>query len=219
MKDKALVLDLDDTLYAELDFLKSAYQFIAKKLQPENHTVLYERLLELYSSGANVFDVLLNEYPQLNKTQLFDWYRFHEPTITLYNGVMEILQVVKNDYRLAIITDGRSKTQRNKIQALGLMNYIEKIVISEEIGSEKPNHANYLTVEQSLSCIEYIYVGDNLKKDFVTPNKLGWKTICLLDNGQNIHKQDLTIADEFQAQFYVKNWNEVMELLKCWNKS
>ena len=41
-------------------------------------------------------------------------------------------------------------------------------------------------------CQSFIYVGDNVKKDFITPNALGWKTICLKDDGRNIHKQDFT---------------------------
>ena len=28
-----------------------------------------------------------------------------------------------------------------------------------------------------------------MEKDFIAPNKLGWTTVCLLDNGMNIHKQ------------------------------
>lgn len=214
MKNKALVLDLDDTLYSELDFLKSAYQFIAKQLQPKNHIALYERLFMLYSAGENVFDVILKENSHLTKVQLLDWYRFHQPTIHLYDGVIETLQAVKNDYKFAIITDGRSKTQRNKMQSLGLNNYLEEIIISEEIGSEKPNKTNYLAIEHSFNCMEYIYIGDNLKKDFVTPNKLGWKTICLLDNGKNIHQQDLNIVFEYHPQYYVKDWYEIRALLK-----
>ncbi len=36
----------------------------------------------------------------------------------------------------------------------------------------------------------YCYVGDNLSKDFVAPNQLGWDSICLIDHGNNIFKQD-----------------------------
>ena len=45
-------------------------------------------------------------------------------------------------------------------------------------------------------CQSFIYVGDNVKKDFITPNALGWKTICLKDDGRNIHKQDFTLTPE-----------------------
>lgn len=214
MKNNALVLDLDDTLYSELDYLRSAYQFIAKQLQPEFHNELYNRLINLYFGGQNVFDIIISEYPEVSKAQLLEWYRYHQPDIRLYDGVLDTLQAVKNDYKFAIITDGRSQTQRNKIKALGLEQYVDEIIISEEIGSEKPSQENYLAVENKLNCNTYIYIGDNLKKDFITPNQLGWMTICLLDKGQNIHKQDLNTDFSYQAQHYVRDWYEILELIK-----
>jgi putative hydrolase of the HAD superfamily len=91
--------------------------------------------------------------------------------------------------RLGILTDGRSTTQRNKIKALGLDLWISEVVISEEFGSHKPDPRNYQYFEKVFPGGEYIYVGDNLCKDFVAPNSMGWKTVVLLDRGKNIHKQ------------------------------
>lgn len=214
MKNRALVLDLDDTLYAELDFLKSAYRTIAEYLDPANKERLFERLLSLYLSGENVFDILVLEYSNISKTELLEIYRYHLPDIQLYPGVISCLQAIEHCYKFAMITDGRSKTQRNKIQSLGLSHYLDEIIISEEVGSEKPTKQNYLLVEERLNCMEYIYVGDNLRKDFITPNQLGWKTICLLDNGQNIHKQNLNIELAYRPQHYARSWYEILEILK-----
>ena len=41
-------------------------------------------------------------------------------------------------------------------------------------------------------CHDFTYVGDNPRKDFISPNALGWLTVCLKDDGRNIHKQDFT---------------------------
>lgn len=41
-------------------------------------------------------------------------------------------------------------------------------------------------------CRDFTYVGDNPRKDFIAPNALGWLTVCLKDDGRNIHKQDFT---------------------------
>ena len=59
---------------------------------------------------------------------------------------MRTLDTLKAEgVRIGLITDGRSVQQRNKIEALGLGRWIENadIVVSEEIGSEKPALANY----------------------------------------------------------------------------
>ncbi|MGO1159334.1 HAD family hydrolase [Acinetobacter lwoffii] len=210
-KIKALVLDLDDTLYAEINYLESAYRFIAAQIsaQPQQ---LSANMLAQYHAGENVFENISKIY-QIDKSKLLDWYRFHKPDITLFQDVAETLNHFTTDYMYAVITDGRSETQRNKLQALGLTDFLSSIVISEEIGSEKPSLVNYKKVMSDLQCEQYIYVGDNLKKDFVTAKRLGWTTICLKDQGQNIHTQNFSIAEEYQADHYFNSWQEIREFL------
>jgi len=35
---------------------------------------------------------------------------------------------------------------------------------------------------------EFWFIGDNTSKDFIVPEKLGWRTICLANCGDNIHQ-------------------------------
>ena len=182
-----IVFDLDDTLYNEFDFLKSAYTHIAKQLEPSDWKSLLVLMLSLYRSKKNVFDVLAERYNQ-SKDSLIEIYRNHTPDITLFPGALGILTAIKNRKgKIGILTDGRVKTQSAKINALGISDLVDKIVISEAIGSEKPDTRNFKIFEKDLQAETYCYIGDNLKKDFVAPNLLGWNTIGLVDNGLNIH--------------------------------
>ena len=90
---------------------------------------------------------------------------------------------------MRLITDRHSVTQRNKIKALNIDTLFDLIIISEEFGSEKPNPKNFEAFNK-FNTIEKYYIGDNTSKDFIAPNALGWTTICLPDNGNNIHMQD-----------------------------
>ena len=93
---------------------------------------------------------------------------------------------------MGILTDGRSISQRNKIRALGLESWINKIVVSEEFGSAKPDERNFRHFHKVFpQHRSFAYIGDNPAKDFVTPNRLGWSTICLVDQGKNIHPQQI----------------------------
>jgi putative hydrolase of the HAD superfamily len=94
-----------------------------------------------------------------------------------------------------LVTDGRSNSQRNKIKALGLERWFEErnIIISEEFGSEKTDKRNFTYFMEKYPGRSYCYVGDNTQKDFLAPNGLGWNTVCLLDDGRNIHKQDFNL--------------------------
>lgn len=182
-----VVFDLDDTLYNELDYLKSAYIAIAQHLEPITWKALYVSMFSMYRCQLNVFEHIAKTYKVDSKT-LMELYRNHSPDIQLFDGVMDVLNAIKgNEGRIGIITDGRSSTQRAKIKSLELTDLVDTVVISEDIGSEKPSLANYKAIENEFKGFSCAYIADNLKKDFVTPNKLGWQTIGLIDNGKNIH--------------------------------
>lgn len=202
---KVVCFDLDDTLYKEIDYLKSAYREIATYAASycsgcsDSPMILavkaYNIMLTAYKEGQNAFerlnvflgiDLPISEYVQI--------YRMHKPKICLSDDVVYTLNTLKaSGCIIGLITDGRSLQQRNKIEALGLRRWIadEDIIISEEFGSEKPAYANYeYFMRRYPACYDFTYVGDNLKKDFIAPNKLGWQTVCMKDDGRNIHKQD-----------------------------
>lgn len=185
--DTVVVFDLDDTLYNELDYLKSAYKSIAVFLEPHNWHQLYVKMFSIYRNKQNVFEHIAQLY-KIDIDVLIEMYRNHKPVIQLVDGALDILNAIKSkNGKLGLITDGRSKTQRAKIESLGLSNYFDRIIISEEIGSEKPNVINYKIIQDTFPNNTYYYIADNLKKDFIAPNNLGWKTIMLIDNGKNIH--------------------------------
>lgn len=217
-----VAFDLDDTLYKEEDYLLSAYRHIERQAGIK----CYEDMLEAYRNGKDAFSLVVEKSGgRISKPQLLSWYRFHKPDIVLSDGAEECLQWLKaGGHIIALITDGRSITQRNKIHALSLEKFIEgkDIVISEEIGSEKPSGRNYQCLAQlHPSADRYIYVGDNLKKDFLAANRLGWDTVCMLDDGRNIHPQNFTgkegeslpkqkVRDFEELQTYLMNKNEKM---------
>lgn len=203
---RVICFDLDDTLCKEIDYLKSAYREIAEYAAghcrgcSDPVSVLahkaYDVMLAAYQEGQNAFDVL-NSFLGLD-LPIADYlyiYRNHKPKIALCEDVVRTLDALKAEgVRIGLITDGRSVQQRNKIEALGLGRWIENadIVVSEEIGSEKLALANYeYFMKRYPECQDFTYIGDNLRKDFIAPNALGWITICLMDDGRNIHRQDL----------------------------
>lgn len=191
----AVVFDLDDTLYNEIDFLRSAYMAIAQHLEPKDYSLLFVEMFSRYRSGENVFDFLTKKYDS-TLNDLVNTYRNHQPTLKLKPTTRKLLTGIKEKGgKLAIITDGRSLTQRAKLKALQIENLFDLIVISEEFGTEKPEINNFRHVEKKLQVSSYYYIGDNLKKDFISPKKLGWETIALIDNGLNIHSKSYQHTD------------------------
>ncbi len=191
MCKKVVCFDLDDTLYKEIDYVESAYREIAES---EKRPDLLPKMMGWQKNGDNVFfqfnkaigkETIIPHYLTL--------YRSHYPTISLSAGVEDTLNELKHrGITLGLITDGRSVSQRNKIKALGLDRWFdnENITISEETNFEKTEEPNFRYFVKKYRGAEFTYIGDNPKKDFIVPNRLGWKTVMLKDDGRNIHKQE-----------------------------
>lgn len=211
---KVFVFDLDDTLYKEVDYLKSAFREIASFLE-FNYGLsdVYDRLLQYWQNGENAFENVIKEgHLPLHVEDLLKMYRAHRPQITLDKDTRQVLDQLHQECVLGIITDGRSLTQRNKMEALGLGAYIEhqNLHISEETGYAKPSPEPFRSLMKMYPDSDYYYIGDNPAKDFIAPNQLGWITVCLLDDGRNIHPQVWSAKNEYLPQ---KKVNSLLDLL------
>ena len=227
MCKKVVVFDLDDTLYKEIDFLKSGYRKVAELVEKRFYLKandVYYNLLSWYTRGENAFEKLNETYGICNPIKEYlDIYRYHQPNIALSENIKAVVKELKESgVLMGIITDGREETQKNKIEALGLSEWIspDLIMINEEQKYFKPNHWSY--DRMMLKCFEkgmaadakFYYVGDNPEKDFLAPNELGWTSICLLDkDGKNIHKQDFDLQLNFLPKYKVESIKELLSLV------
>lgn len=166
-----VIFDLDDTLYSEKEYVKSGY--IAAV--PDKADELWRAFL----AGKPAFDTVVPE----KKDEALAKYRAHKPNIYLYPGVKDMIQRIRlSGKKIGIITDGRPEGQRNKISALKLIDLVDKIIVTDELGGleyRKPNTKSFeiMKSEFNVPYEKMIYIGDNLKKDFIAPNELGMNSI------------------------------------------
>ena len=213
-----VVFDLDDTLYKEQDFLKSAYQEVAHNLERTYALPcgVYEQMIGWWQRGKNVFEQVIRNYSlPLSVGDLLQMYRHHEPQIILDADTYGLLTSLVTVCVLGMITDGRSLTQRHKIQALGLESFFcpSDILISEETGWQKPAEQPFRQFMDRYPEHIYYYIGDNPAKDFIAPNSLGWTTVCLLDNGCNIHPQDFNQPSGCLPDHRIWHLNELKDII------
>lgn len=183
---KAVIFDLDDTLYSEKEYVRSGYHAIANTLPQVEQ--LEEKLWTAFEQKKPAIDaVLIDEgiYTEELKQQCLSIYRSHRPAIHFYEGAKELLCQLRCDgYKLGVITDGRSEGQRAKIKALGLDELVDYIIITDELGGveyRKPNKTAFVKMRELLDVPfeEMCYIGDNVKKDFAAPDALGMKTFLI----------------------------------------
>lgn len=219
-KKKVVCFDLDDTLYKEIYYLFSGFRKVAEAIEQRTGARdVFRHMCQLRQDGENVFETLEKECGGVvDKAEMLKIYREHKPAISLADGTEELLDSLKEKgCILGLITDGRSVSQRNKIEALGLYRWFknEDILISEEFGCEKPDERLYRYYENRYPGCQYYYVGDNAVKDFVTPNRMGWETYGVRDiAGENIHTNDMDNGEqEYKPMYTIDNIRSLEEKL------
>ena len=187
----ALVLDLDDTLYSERQFHESGFRWIARNYGIDPHGPFIQAANRALRTGGQPLQIL-SEATQVPVAQLLEDHRNHLPEISLYPDARRLLQrAIRAEFVLAILTDGRSSTQMNKVRALRLAKIIDYILISEETGVDKTHLRAFINVEEKLRhrSSAITYVGDNPRKDISHPLRLGWDVYLLAGRGDNVHAQ------------------------------
>jgi len=211
----ALVLDLDDTLYPEQSYNLSGFRAVGQYVaQRYNLTGFAEQCTDRYRAGArgNIFDQALQALgARLDVAELVAVYREHEPAIELFEDAVALLKRVCGKLPLALLTDGYAAVQRRKVAALGIEEHFDALVYSDDEGREawKPSPRPYRRVMDLLAnkAEEFVYVGDNPSKDFVTARKLGWQTVMVC-RPDAVHRMG-AVAPGFEAEVCVASLTEL----------
>lgn len=117
----------------------------------------------------------------------------------VYDDTFEVLDALKKDYRLVLITNGSPDLQNTKLTITPeLVPYFDQIIISGGYGKGKPDkgifeHALSLT---GLQKDEAIMVGDNLNTDILGANRAGIKSVWI--NREQKEKNEVVPSYEIQ---------------------
>ena len=191
---KAIIFDLDDTLYPERMFVMSGFQAVSNYLSEKcniSPKKIFNILKEDFEKGFRKknFDILLKKL-QIDDEFLLDEiikiYRNHFPTISLDAQTKSFLDKLRTHFKLALITDGYPTTQKNKISALGLSEYFDLVKINDiSKGEDKtdPDIFQKFIVRIGEINQNILFIGDNPLKDFTLPKKFGLHTVRIIRKG------------------------------------
>jgi putative hydrolase of the HAD superfamily len=114
--------------------------------------------------------------------ELVDRFHRHRPPMRLYPGARTALEGLRDQgYRLFMVTDGLSDTQRYKVDALGIRPCFDEFVFTGDFPGilRKPSPFPFLLACRRLGIRprQCAFVGDNPRVDFEGPMRLGMTTI------------------------------------------
>lgn len=220
---KVIVFDLDDTLISEYEYVQSGFRAVAHFLKDP---LFYNEAMELFDQGirGNIFNQALEKrglkYDESLIKSLVTVYREHPPDISLLPGSEELIYNLKNRFQLALITDGHTSSQRSKIKHLDLEKLFDKIIVTDELAEQrkywKPHHYPFQLIENhfNVSPSQCIYIGDNIKKDFIAPNARGWSSV-LFRHSKGEYQHSLSDFEKnHHPQYQINDLLEINNVLE-----
>lgn len=222
MNVKVIVFDLDDTLYDEINFVKSGFKEVSKYFLYK-YNLDYESFynfafynLKKYGRGK-VFDEVLKHFHIYTKTNIkkaISIYRTHKPDINLPEETLNVLNFfIKKNIPIFIVTDGNKIVQNNKIEALKLREYIKKDFITYRYGLKYSKPSTYcfekIAILEKVNYSDIVYVGDNPNKDFINIKKLGFRTIRIKKG----MFADIVKSYEYEAELIIKELEDLKVII------
>jgi putative hydrolase of the HAD superfamily len=121
--------------------------------------------------------------------------------LRLYPHVLEVLDVLRERYPLAVVTDAQSAYARAELHKVGLLDYFDPIVVSGDHGYRKPDRRLFqLALDGMGVAAEHaLYVGNDMHRDIFGAQEAGMTTVMVeSDQGADVHLDcvpDYTITD------------------------
>lgn len=119
-----------------------------------------------------------------------DYVRLSPTKTNLFDGAEKVLTYLKQKYHLHIISNGFKETTLTKMHLSGLNPYFKNVIISEDVGVNKPDKAifEYALAKAEAQIHESIMIGDSLEADIRGAQNIGMKAIFF--NPLNAAKPD-----------------------------
>ena len=202
-KYKYLLFDLDDTL---LDFGKAQILAFKKLMEDENidySDELFEQYEMINKSLWRSFERGEISNKEVTSERFIRFFMLFDREVDgievdtryrgylaegnqLFDGIIEMLEKLTLSHKLYIASNGIGVTQHTRLKSNNLNKYFEKIFISEEIGSKKPDKKFFDIIFKEIGIEnnrEVLMIGDTLTSDILGANNAGIDS-CLVD----IHK-------------------------------
>lgn len=227
----AIILDIDDTVYRQQAVFEQA---ISQHIQLDK-----DQLPILFRASRKYSDIsfvqlqngeltreemyiyrLTKAFSEINihitpkqALEMQNAYEYQQQHLQLDKDIIELLTYCQQqNIQLGIITNGASKQQWQKVDNLGLLNWIDReaIIVSDDVGIIKPHPEIFKLLEDKLGlqADQTYYIGDAFHNDVVGALSAGWRSIWL-------NQYDLPMSDEqYQPHYMVKTRRQLLAIVQ-----
>lgn len=184
---RALLFDLDDTIYPSRRFRLSGFAAVARhvaRFHGVNARAAFRVLTTATRRGqkGHELDALIQAFNlKVPATELVRVIRGHQPLLRLPRSSEATLRRLRRSWRIGVVTNGIPVIQGAKVNALGLGRLVDTVVYASDYGSGegKPDRAPFLEALRRLQVApsHAIAVGDDVFADVFGAASCGLRTI------------------------------------------
>ncbi len=220
---KGVLFDLDDTLYDSSSFADRARREAIKMMidsglnatEVEAYNILQRIIKQKGSNYTKHFDdlvkAIMGHYePKIITMGIITYHNVKFALLRPYPDTIKTLIELKNmGLKLGVITDGITIKQWEKLIRLGIVDFFDDVITSEEFGLGKPNieFFEYGINKMELNPNETVYVGDRVDRDIIPAKKVGMHTIRIL-------KGKYKDMEDNKSDYSVNNLLDVVNIVK-----
>lgn len=233
MKISAILFDLGDTLFDLTSYTRFARTMTIKKLIDQNVNItnvdeaerLFEEVIQKYAK-PHADRLFLNDFffskfleemgiktNQMVPKIAHIFYRdFISSMIMPSSTVIQTLSTLKaQGYKLGVITDGSIDTTYEILLRLAIKEFFDVIVVSEEVGVEKPDPKIFMeaTMQLKTDPAEIMVIGDNLDRDILGGKQSGMVTVLMERNKPNENGKG-----KIRPDFTIQRLNELLSIVR-----
>ena len=223
---KVLSFDADETLWDFKNVMKHSLKQVLtylKEIDPIAHSLLtVDKMIKIRNNVAErhkgeILDlrkirrIAFHETPtSINRTNdeladhLYEIYIKHRyDDIILYDDVLPTLNVLKEKYKLIILSNGNTYPEK-----CGLEGLFDVVIFAQDYGFAKPDSRIFDIALEKTLCKknEIVHIGDSLKSDIKGANNSGIKSIWL---NRNNEENTLKIS----ADYEIESLSELLNIL------
>jgi putative hydrolase of the HAD superfamily len=232
-KIQAVIFDLDDTLHDSSGMADTARRAVATAIysegilpakSPEEIYEVYLEIVKKYGSNYNHhFSALCEHYgvkpdPRVIAAGKVAYHNTKFAMLHLLPQVQEtLIWLVKNNLKLAIVSNGIEDKQWEKIIRLKIRPFFNYIETSEnqEIGANKEGMILNTLKNLEVSPENTIFVGDRGNTDICSANHCGLISI-LIKNGK--YKNELPNGEDCIPKYTINEIPELMDIIRKENE-
>lgn len=193
---RAIVFDLDDTLYPYRAFVRSGFRAVACRLAADRGLPaaallrVLRRALARGQQGRELQQLCTAfDLPESLVGPLAEIIREHTPSLRLPQESRQVLRHLRRTWNIGVLTNGEAQVQRRKVAALGIEDLVDAVLFATECGdgTGKPSPDAFVAALNRLHVepARTVFVGDDPRTDIEGAAAVGMNTIHMIGNARD----------------------------------